>query len=150
MKFLKDFKEFAVKGNMIDIAIGVIIGTAFNKVVNTLVKEVFMPPLSYMTSGNNWENKKIILRDAVFVDGKQTIEEIAIGYGKLIEAGIDFIVIAFSVFIVVKVLNKMKKKAEDPKNKEVSTPKNIELMNKTNELLEKQNHYLKQLIKKED
>jgi len=62
----------------------------------------------------------------------------------------DFIVIAFSVFIVVKVLNKMKKKAEDPKNKEVSTPKNIELMNKTNELLEKQNHYLKQLIKKED
>ena len=62
----------------------------------------------------------------------------------------DFIVIAFSVFIVVKVLNKMKKKAEDPKNKEVSTPKNIELMNKTNELLEKQNHYLRQLIKKED
>ena len=150
MKFLKDFKEFAVKGNMIDIAIGVIIGTAFNKVVNTLVKEVFMPPLSYLTSGNNWENKKIILREAVLIDGKQNAEEIAIGYGKLIEAGIDFLVIAFSVFIVVKGLNAMKKKAEDPKNKEVSTPKNIELMNKTNELLEQQNQYLKNILKKQN
>ena len=149
MKFLKDFKEFAVKGNMIDIAIGVIIGTAFNKVVNTLVKEVFMPPLSYMTDGNNWENKKIVLRDAILVDGKQTVEEIAIGYGKLIEASIDFLVIAFSVFLVVKVMNKLKKKADDPKNKTVTTPKNIELMQKTNDLLEKQNHYLKQLTNKD-
>jgi len=90
MKFLKEFKEFAIKGNMIDIAIGVIIGTAFNKVVNVLVKEVLMPPLSYMTDGANWENKKILLREAVLVDGKTTTEEIAIGYGKLIEAGIDF------------------------------------------------------------
>lgn len=149
MKFLKDFKEFAVKGNMIDIAIGVIIGTAFNKVVNTLVKEVFMPPLSYMTDGNNWENKKIVLRDAILVDGKQTVEEIAIGYGKLIEASIDFLVIAFSVFLVVKVMNKLKKKADDPKNKTVTTPKNIELMQKTNDLLEKQNQYLKQLTNKD-
>ena len=149
MKFLKDFKEFAVKGNMIDIAIGVIIGTAFNKVVNTLVKEVFMPPLSYMTDGNNWENKKIVLRDAILVNGKQTVEEIAIGYGKLIEASIDFLVIAFSVFLVVKVMNKLKKKADDPKNKTVTTPKNIELMQKTNDLLEKQNQYLKQLTNKD-
>lgn len=150
MKFLKDFKEFAVKGNMIDIAIGVIIGTAFNKVVNTLVKEVFMPPLSYMTDGNNWENKKILLREAVINEGKTIKEEIAIGYGKLIEAGIDFLVIAFSVFLVVRVMNSMKKKAEDPKNKTVETPKNIELMNKTNYLLEQQNEYLRKLINKEN
>lgn len=149
MKFLKDFKEFAVKGNMIDIAIGVIIGTAFNKVVNILVKEVFMPPLSYMTDGNNWENKKIILREAVLVDGKTNKEEIAIGYGKLIEASIDFLVIAFSIFLVVKVMNTMKKKADDPKNKKVATPKNIELMNKTNDLLEEQNKYLKKLLEQD-
>ena len=145
MKFLKEFKEFAIKGNMIDIAIGVIIGTAFNKVVNVLVKEVLMPPLSYMTDGANWENKKILLREAVLVDGKTTTEEIAIGYGKLIEAGIDFLIIAFTVFLVVKVMNSMKKKAEDPKNKTVSTPKNIELMNRTNELLEQQTQFLKDL-----
>ena len=148
-KLLQDFKDFAVKGNMIDIAIGVIIGTAFNKVVNVLVKEVLMPPLTLMTDGANWENKKIILREAVLTNGKSKIEEIAIGYGKLIEAGVDFLVIAITVFLVVKVMNSMKQKAEDPKNATVVTPKNIELMNKTNELLEKQNTYLQKVLEKQ-
>lgn len=148
-KLIKDFKEFAVKGNMIDIAIGVIIGAAFNKVVNVLVKEILMPPLSFMTDGNNWENNKIILREAVAVNGKISIEEIAIGYGKLLEAGVDFLVISFTVFVVVKTMNSMKKKAEDPKNEKVVTPKNIELMHKTNNLLEKQNEYLEKLLSKD-
>ncbi|TMM30464.1 large conductance mechanosensitive channel protein MscL [Polaribacter aestuariivivens] len=146
IKLLKDFKEFAVKGNMIDIAIGVIIGTAFNKVVNVLVKEVLMPPLSFMTDGTNWENRKIILREAIVNEGKTKVEEIAIGYGKLLEAGIDFLVISFTVFIVIKLMNSLKKEAEDPKNSKVVTPKNIELMNKTNELLEKQNAFLMKVL----
>lgn len=150
MKLFKEFKEFAVKGNMIDIAIGVIIGAAFNKVVNVLVKEILMPPLTFMTDGANWENRKVILREALITEGKTTIEEVAIGYGKLIEAGVDFIVISFTVFLVVKLMNSMKKKAEDPKNVTVVTPKNIELMNKTNELLEKQNEYLKKILSKEN
>lgn len=145
-KLIEEFKEFAVKGNMIDIAIGVIIGTAFNKVVNVLVKEVLMPPLSFLTQGANWENKKIILREAILQDGNTKIEEIAIGYGKLLEAGVDFLVIAFTVFLVVKVMNTVKKKAEDPKNATVATPKNIELMTKTNELLEKQNAFLMKVL----
>ena len=148
-KLIQEFKEFAVKGNMIDIAIGVIIGTAFNKVVNILVKEVFMPPLSLMTNGTNWGNKKIVLQEAVLVDGSSKIEEIAIGYGKLIEAGVDFLVIALTVFIVVKVMNTMKKKADDPKNATVVTPKNIELMHKTNQLLEQQNQYLQKVLEKQ-
>jgi large conductance mechanosensitive channel len=146
IKLLEEFKEFAVKGNMIDIAIGVIIGAAFNKVVNTLVKEVLMPPLSFMTNGTNWENKKLILREAVAIDGTKKLEEIAIGYGKLIEAGVDFMIIALTVFLVVKAMNAMQKKAEDPKNVAVATPKNIELMNKTNELLEKQNEFLRRVL----
>ena len=145
-KLIEDFKEFAVKGNMIDIAIGVIIGAAFNKVISVLVKEVLMPPLSFMTQGTKWENKKIILREAILVKEKITVDEIAIGYGKLFEASIDFLIIAFTVFMVVKVMNSMKKKADDPKNKAVVTPKNIELMHKTNELLEKQNEYLQKLL----
>lgn len=64
-KLFKEFKNFAVKGNMVDIAIGVIIGTAFNKVVDVLVKEIFLPPLSFLTNGINWENKKWVLREAV-------------------------------------------------------------------------------------
>ena len=79
---------------------------------------------------------------------KPKIEEIAIGYGKLIEAGVDFLIIALTVFLVVKVMNQMKQKADDPKNKTVATPKNIELMTKTNELLEKQNAYLMKLLDK--
>lgn len=146
IKLLGEFKEFAVKGNMIDIAIGVIIGAAFNKVVNTLVKEVLMPPLSFMTNGTNWENKKLILREAVAIDGTIKLEEIAIGYGKLIEAGVDFMIIALTVFLVVKAMNVMKKKADDPKNVTVATPKNIELMNKTNELLENQNEFLRKVL----
>lgn len=148
-KLLQEFKEFAVKGNMMDIAIGVIIGTAFNKVVNTLVKEVLMPPLSFMTQGKNWENKKVILRETVALDNGSKVEEIAIGYGKLIEAGVDFLVIAFTVFIVVKLMNNLKKKADDPTNVTVATPKNIELMNKTNELLEKQNEYLQKVLERQ-
>lgn len=145
-KLIEEFKEFAVKGNMIDIAIGVIIGAAFNKVVSTLVKEVLMPPLSFMTDGAKWENKKIILREAVLVKDKISVDEIAIGYGKLFEAGIDFLIIAFTVFIIVKAMNSIKKKADDPKNKAIVTPKNIELMSKTNELLEKQNEYLLKVL----
>ena len=146
IKLLEEFKEFAVKGNMIDITIGVIIGAAFNKVVNTLVKEVLMPPLSFMTNGTNWENKKVVLREAIAIDGATKLEEIAIGYGKLLEAGVDFMIIALTVFLVVKAMNAMQKKAEDPKNVAVATPKNIELMNKTNELLEKQNEFLRKVL----
>ena len=141
-KLLEDFKDFAVKGNMIDIAIGVIIGSAFNKVVDVLVKEIFLPPLSFLTDGINWENKKFVLREAVIENGVVKPEEIAIGYGKLLEVSIDFIIIGFTVFIIVKFMNKLKNKGDDPKNPKVKTPKDIELLDKINTQLEKQNEYL--------
>ncbi|MEZ2414808.1 large conductance mechanosensitive channel protein MscL [Muriicola sp. E247] len=137
-KLLEEFKEFAVKGNMIDIAIGVIIGTAFNKVVDVLVKEIFLPPLSFLTDGINWENKKWVIREAVVTDGVANPEQIAIGYGKLIEASFDFIIIGFTVFLVVKFMNALRNQAQDPKDVKVSTPKDIELLNRIAELMEKQ------------
>ena len=137
-KLLEEFKEFAVKGNMIDIAIGVIIGTAFNKVVDVLVKEIFLPPLSFLTDGINWENKKWIIREAVTANGVTSTEQIAIGYGKLIEATFDFVIIGFTVFLVVKFMNSLRKQAQDPKDVKVSTPKDIELLNRIAELMEKQ------------
>ena len=138
-KILNEFKEFAVKGNMIDIAIGVIIGASFNKVVDALVKQVFMPPLSYLTNGVSFENKKIILQDAIIENGKTQVEEIAIGYGKFIEASVDFFIIAMTVFIVVKLMNQLKNKAEDTNDVTVTTPKDIELLSRVTELLEEQN-----------
>ncbi|MEM6265548.1 MAG: large conductance mechanosensitive channel protein MscL [Bacteroidota bacterium] len=141
-QLIKDFKDFAVKGNMLDIAIGVIIGAAFNKIVDVLVKEIFLPPLSLLTAGTNWENQKIILQKAGESNGK-VLEEVAIGYGKLLEATVDFLVIALTVFIVVKAIKKLQERAEDPKDETVKTPKDIELLSEMKELLEAQNELLK-------
>ncbi len=138
LNLLKEFKEFAIKGNMIDIAIGVIIGSAFNKVVDVLVKEIFLPPLSYLTDGINWSNKRLILREAVNKNGIIKPEEIAIGYGKLFEVLVDFLIIGFTVFLVIKLMNTLRNKAQDPQDKTVTTPRDIELLNKMTELLEKQ------------
>lgn len=142
-KLIQDFKEFAVKGNMIDMAIGIILGTAFNKVVDVIVKDIFMPPLAMLTGGINWEDKKVVLREAVIENGETTSEAVAIAYGRLIEVMVDFLIIAITVFVIIRVINAMKKKAEDPKDKTVQTPKNIELLSKMTDLLEEQNTLLK-------
>jgi len=139
-----EFKEFAVKGNMIDIAIGVIIGAVFNKVIDVIVNEVFLPPLTLLTGSASWEGKKWVLRSATTNNGAE-LEEIAIGYGNLIEAGIDFLIIAMTVFMVVKLMNALRKKAEDPINEEVVTPKDIELLDKISSLMEEQLKELRNL-----
>lgn len=145
MGFIKEFKEFAVKGNMVDMAIGIIIGASFNKVIDVLVKKVLLPPLSLMTDGLNYQDKKLILRNMVAkTDGTLVTDEVAIGYGAFVEAMLDFIIIGFTVFIVVRFLNILKKKAQDPKDKTVSTPKDIELLSQLTELMEEQNQLLKQ------
>lgn len=137
-KFIEEFKNFAIKGNMIDMVVAVVIGTAFNGVVNTLVKKVVMPPLSLLTEEVNLSNRKWVLREA---SGK--IEEVAIGYGELIEVLIDFVIVAFTIFMVIKFMNRFKSKSEDPKNKDVETPKNIELLSNIEKLIEEQNLLLK-------
>ena len=144
MKFLREFKEFAVKGNMMDMAIGIIIGAAFNKVIDVLVKKVFMPPLSLMTDGLEFQDKKYVLRDAIVnAQGETTVTEVAIEYGVLLETFLDFLIVGLTVFIVVKAMNRLRDKAQDPKNKVVKTPKDIELLSKLTDLMEEQNTLLK-------
>lgn len=144
MKFFKEFKEFAVKGNMMDMAIGIIIGASFNKVIDVLVKKVFMPPLSLMTDGLNYQDKKYVLREAVSnSNGEITVQEVAIEYGILLETFLDFLIIGLTVFLVVKGMNRLKNKAQDPKNDIVATPKDIELLSQLTELMEEQNTMLK-------
>ena len=145
MAFFTEFKEFVVKGNMMDMAIGIIIGASFNKVIDVLVKKVLLPPLSLMTDGLNYQDKKFVLREMVSdANGKLISDEVAIGYGSLLEAGLDFIIIGFTVFVIVKFLNSLKNKAQDPKNKTVKTPKDIELLSQLTDLMEEQNKLLKQ------
>lgn len=137
-KFFREFKNFAIKGNMIDMAVGIIIGTAFNNVVNTLVKKIVMPPLSLFTDRVNIANKKYVLREAA--DG---VEEVALGYGEFIEVMVDFTIIALTIFMVIKMINKLKTRSEDPKNTAEVTPKNIELLASLEELMKEQNAILR-------
>ncbi|REE25071.1 large conductance mechanosensitive channel protein MscL [Winogradskyella pacifica] len=148
MKLLKEFKEFAVKGNMMDMAIGVIIGASFNKVIDVLVKFVLMPPLSLLTDDVNFDNKKLILREAITdASGAIITSEVAIGYGALITVLIDFLVIGFTVFLVVKGMNRLRTRAHDSKDKTVTTPKDIQLLSDLKELMEAQNKMLKSNMK---
>ena len=143
-KFFKEFKEFAIKGNMIDIAVGVIIGAAFNKVIDTLVKKIIMPPISLLTDDFNFENKKFVLREAVVDNEKVIKEEVFIGYGELITVLINFFIIAWCVFLIVKLFNRLRNNAEDTKNKKVTTPKDIELLNDLKEIMRDTNLRKKQ------
>lgn len=138
--FYQEFKNFAIKGNMIDMAVGIIIGTAFNNIVSTIVKSVIMPPLSLMTEGVKLSNKKYVLRPK-----SAESEEVAIGYGELIEVMIDFVIIAFTIFMMVKLIHSIRKKEEKIEAEEVvaETPKDIQLLSNIEKLLEQQNQLLK-------
>jgi|SRR6056300_120434 large conductance mechanosensitive channel len=145
MKILQEFKEFAVKGNMMDMAIGIIIGASFNQVIDVLVKQVLLPPLSLLSDGINLDNKKFILRETqTNTLGEVSVQEVAISYGQFIETFLDFLIVGFTIFMVVKFINRLNKKAEDPSDKTISTPKNIQLLMDMNELLKEQNKILKQ------
>ncbi len=149
MGFFKEFKEFAIKGNMMDMAIGIIIGAAFNAVVNTLVKKIIMPPLTLLTKGVNFEDRKIVLREEeINESGKIVDPEVAIGYGEMVSVLLDFFIVAFTIYLVVRFLNKLRSRSENPKDKAVETPKNIELLSKIEALLEEQNKLLKNQDKK--
>lgn len=136
--FFTEFKNFAIKGNMVDMAIGIIIGASFNAVVNTLVKKIILPPLSILTGGVDLSNMKFILQDA-----SEYTEEVAIGYGDLFNVLVDFLIVALTIFMVVKGMNRFRDQAEDVNNEKVETPKNIELLSKIEKLLEEQNALLR-------
>ncbi|NRB61172.1 MAG: large conductance mechanosensitive channel protein MscL [Winogradskyella sp.] len=149
MKLLKEFKEFAVKGNMMDMAIGIIIGAAFNKVIDVLAKQVILPPLSLLSDGVSFQDKKIILREGVSnASGEITVSEVAVEYGALIEVFIDFLIIGFTIFIVVKAMNKLRRKAQDTTDETVVTPKDIELLSDLKQLMQEQNKILQSNVSK--
>ncbi|NNE31416.1 MAG: large conductance mechanosensitive channel protein MscL [Winogradskyella sp.] len=144
MKLLKEFKEFAVKGNMMDMAIGIIIGASFNKVIDVLAKQVILPPLSLLSDGAKFNEKKLVLREeSIDASGTVTAAEVAIAYGELIEVFLDFLIIGFTVFVVVKAMNRLKTKAQDTKDNTVTTPKDIQLLSDLKDLMKEQNAYLK-------
>ena len=107
----KDFKAFAMKGNVIDMSIGVIIGGAFGKIVTSLVSDIIMPILGMITSGINFSSLKLVLKEAeIAPDGKVISPENAINYGNFLDTILNFLIIAFSIFMIIRLLQEAKNK----------------------------------------
>ena len=112
-KFIQEFKDFAVKGNAVDMAVGVIIGGAFGKIVSSIVDDIIMPPIGWLIGGVNFSDLKVTLPTEKIADGIE-MKSATINYGNFIQTLIDFIIIAFCVFLLVKGINKLAKKKEAP------------------------------------
>lgn len=113
MGFFKEFKEFAVKGNVVDMSIGVIIGGAFGKIVSSLVADVIMPPIGLMVGGVNFKDWAITLKEAVMQGEEVITPAITLNAGNFLQTVFDFMIIALTIFLVVKGINKMKRKKEE-------------------------------------
>ncbi|HEX6118045.1 MAG TPA: large conductance mechanosensitive channel protein MscL [Dongiaceae bacterium] len=111
---LKEFRDFAMRGNVIDLAIGIIIGVAFTSVVNSLVKDIIMPPIGYIMNGIDFSNFFLVLKGDTYPSLKaaQDAGAVSINYGVFINAVINFVIVSFAVFILVKQVNRFKKPAE--------------------------------------
>jgi len=136
MGFVKEFKEFAVRGNVLDMAVGVVIGGAFGKIVSSLVADVIMPLISVITGGVNFTDWKLVLKKVV-IDGVDISPEVTINYGNFIQVTFDFLIIAFSIFLVIKAINKFKKKAEEKPAAPADPPEDVVLLKEIRDLLKK-------------
>jgi len=107
---MSEFKEFAVKGNVVDMAVGIIIGAAFGKIVTSLVNDVIMPPIGLLLGGVNFTELSLKLKDAVLgADGAVVTKAVTLNYGLFIQTVIDFLIVAFCIFLMVKAVNKLKR-----------------------------------------
>lgn len=127
---LKEFREFAFKGNVIDLAVGVVIGSAFGKIVDSLVKDVLMPPIGILTGGVDFSNKVVVLKSAT-----ETSEAITLNYGLFINALVSFLIVAFAIFMVIRALNRFKKQKEATPVVQVTPSKEVELLTEIRDVL---------------
>lgn len=121
MKMLKEFQQFAMRGNVVDMAVGIIIGAAFGKIITSLVEDIIMPPIGFLMGGMDFSNLKIIIKEAA-----GTAPAVAIKYGAFINVIINFTIVAFAMFMLIQAMNSLKKKEEaapaappKPSNQEV-------------------------------
>lgn len=128
----KEFKEFAMKGNVVDLAVGIIIGTAFGKIVSSLVADIIMPPIGVILGGVDFSSLVITLKKAT-----DTSAAVTLNYGMFINTVIDFVIIAFAIFILVKQINKFKKKEAVAEEKPKETPEDITLLREIRDSLKK-------------
>ena len=128
-KFIQEFKEFALKGNVMDMAVGIIIGGAFGKIVSSLVNDIIMPPIGLIT-GSSFEDAKVVLREAQAdaASGEVLKEAITLNWGSFVQATVDFFIIAFCIFLLIKLMNSLRKKQAEQPEAPAPTPEDIELL----------------------
>ncbi|MBR0572991.1 large-conductance mechanosensitive channel protein MscL [Pasteurella atlantica] len=132
MSILKEFKQFAIKGNVVDLAVGVVIGSAFGKIVASFVKDIIMPPLGVLIGGVDFKDLAIVLKAAT-----EKTAAVTMNYGIFIQTIFDFLIIAAAIFMVVKVINKMKKAEIEEEEKKPKAPTQEELLTEIRDLLQK-------------
>jgi large conductance mechanosensitive channel len=129
MSMLQEFKEFAMRGNVVDMAVGVVIGAAFGKIVTSLVNDVIMPPLGWVTGGIDFSDMKWVIRPADNSNPAHKIPQVALAYGNFINAIIAFLIVAFAIFLLVKMINRFYTKAA------ATTPPDVVLLTEIRDLL---------------
>jgi large conductance mechanosensitive channel len=132
MGMMQEFKAFAMRGNVMDMAVGIVIGGAFGKIVSSLVSDVIMPPIGMLTGGVDFSAMKWVLKPADDSDPKHKIAEVAVNYGTFINTIITFIIVAFAIFIVIKLMNRMQKKKEEAP---AAPPADVVLLTEIRDLL---------------
>lgn len=138
MSFIQDFKAFAMKGNVMDLAIGVIIGGAFGKIVSSLVSDIIMPIIGMLIGGVNFNNLKIVLKHAESDSLGKTTEVVTLNYGTFLQSGLDFLIIAFSIFLFIRLLGSLKKKEVVPPAATAPTKEEL-LLTEIRDLLKQKN-----------
>ena len=132
MGMMTEFKEFAMRGNVIDLAVGVVIGAAFGKIVTALVDKVIMPPLGLLIGGVDFAKLGIVLKDATVDAAGKEVPAVVLAYGEFINAIVQFVIVAFAIFLVVKAINRLHKKpAEAP----AATPEDTLLLREIRDAL---------------
>lgn len=135
MSILKEFREFAMRGNVVDLAVGVIIGAAFGKIVSSLVADIIMPPLGLLIGGIDFKSFALTLRDA-----QGDVPAVVMHYGVFIQNIFDFIIVAFAIFIAIKLINKLKRKQEEEQKAPLAPSKEEVLLSEIRDLLKEQNN----------
>ncbi|WP_291786042.1 large-conductance mechanosensitive channel protein MscL [Cecembia sp.] len=137
MSLIKEFKEFAVKGNVIDLAVAVIIAGAFGKIVSSFVNDIIMPPLGVLLGGVDFKDLVFIVQEATVSAAGEEIEAVTLNYGNFIQNVVDFLIIAFVIFMAIKGINSAKKKKEEAPAAPPAPPKSEVLLEEIRDLLKK-------------
>ena len=137
MGMMTEFREFAMRGNVIDLAVGVVIGGAFGKIVSALVDKVIMPPIGVLIGGVDFASLGIILKQASVDAAGKPVPAVVLGYGEFLNAIIQFVIVAFAIFMVVKAINAVHKKPEPAPEAPAATPEDIALLREIRDLLKK-------------